>query len=307
MIHNIQPHRLKNEYTPVPAKGSDLVMIFQADQIWMLEHNNQLTLPTVDEIEATDATSLRYLFALESHRYYRLEDDNFTPQNPNGSYIKVRSLRHRLFPKQTDHILSAGSLSSSEQTMLFHQKELCFAIMTGWHLHTWYRDHAFCGRCGTPTVHSDTQRMLQCPNCKNMIFPTIAPAVIIGVVNGDHILLSKYSDRDYIGYALLAGFMEISETPEDTVKREVMEEVHLQVKNIRYYKSQPGGIDGNVLLGFFCDLDGDDAIQIDESELAMAKWYHRDEIPVKNDGYSLTFEMISYFHDHPEKFKDLSD
>ena len=76
--------------------------------------------------------------------------------------------------------------------------------------------------------------MMKCPSCGNMVFPKIAPAVIVGVTNGDKILMTKYAGREYKKYALIAGFTEIGETAEQTVEREVMEEVGLHVKNIRY-------------------------------------------------------------------------
>ena len=117
----------------------------------------------------------------------------------------------------------------------------------------------------------------------------------MGVTNGDRLLLSKYAGRAYTRYALLAGFTEIGETLEQTVHREVMEEVGLRVKNIRYYKSQPWGVDGNILMGFYCDVDGSDEIHIDEDELSMADWYPRDVLPAQDDGISLTREMIRVF------------
>ena len=114
------------------------------------------------------------------------------------------------------------------------------------------------------------------------------------------LLLSKYAGRAYTHYALLAGYTEIGETLEQTVHREVMEEVGLQVKNLRYYKSQPWGVDGNVLMGFFCDVDGSNAIHIDENELSMAAWYPRDALPARDDGISLTREMIRIFEEGKE-------
>ena len=87
---------------------------------------------------------------------------------------------------------------------------------------------------------------------------------------------------------------------EQTVAREVMEEVGLRVKNLRYYKSQPWGVDGNVLMGFYCDVDGDDTIHIDENELSMADWYPRDNLPAHDDGISLTREMIRVFGEGKE-------
>ena len=132
-----------------------------------------------------------------------------------------------------------------------------------------------------------------------MTYPQICPAVIIGLTHGDKILLSKYRGRNYKNYALLAGFAEIGETIEETVKREVMEEVGLPVKNIRYYKSQPWPHSGSLLLGFFADLDGDDeTIRLEEEELSMAAWVPRSELSMEADNFSLTNEMILYFKEH---------
>ena len=128
-----------------------------------------------------------------------------------------------------------------------------------------------------------------------MEFPKICPAVIIGVTDGNRILMSKYAGRSYKKYALLAGFTEIGETVEETVAREVMEEVGLKVKNIRYYKSQPWAFSDTLLMGFYCDLDGDVEVTLDEEELALAEWFERDEIPVEPSRDSLTNEMIIKF------------
>ena len=179
-------------------------------------------------------------------------------------------------------------------------KEICFAAMTAWHLYNWYRVNRYCGNCGGKTVHDGKERMMRCPECGNMIFPRISPAVIVAVTNGDRLLLSKYAGRAYTRYALIAGFTEIGETLEQTVTREVMEEVGLKVRNIRYYKSQPWGVDGNVLMGFYCDLDGSDSIHIDETELSMAEWFPRDDLPAHDDGISLTREMIRIFEEGKE-------
>ena len=107
--------------------------------------------------------------------------------------------------------------------------------------------------------------------------------------------MSKYAGRAYANYALIAGFVEVGENLEQTVKREVMEEVGLKVKNIRYYKSQPWAFSGSLLMGFFCDLDGSDQITLDTSELAEAGWFTRDEILLEDDSVSLTREMILRF------------
>ena len=87
----------------------------------------------------------------------------------------------------------------------------------------------------------------------------------------------------------------MGETLEETVRREVMEEVGLKVKNIRYYKSQPWAFTGTLLAGFYCEVDGDPSIRLDESELCEAAWFKRSEIPVNPSKISLTNEMIEHF------------
>ena len=174
-------------------------------------------------------------------------------------------------------------------------KYLSFAGITGWQLSRWYETRRFCGRCGKPMVHDEKERMMRCPSCGLMEFPKICPAVIIGVTHGNKILMSKYAGREFKKYALLAGFNEVGETIEETVHREVMEEVGLKVKNIRYYKSQPWSMSDTLLMGFFCELDGEEEIKLDQEELALAEWFERDEMPVKDEDCSLTNEMMMAF------------
>ena len=143
--------------------------------------------------------------------------------------------------------------------------------------------------------HSDAERAMVC-GCGNTAYPAIAPAVIVGVTNGDRICLTKYN-RGYAHWALVAGYTEIGETPEETVAREVREETGLRVKNIRYYRSQPWGIDHDVLMGFFCEADGDEKLKVEHGELAEAWFASRDELTDLPDSASLTIDMITSFRD----------
>ena len=134
-----------------------------------------------------------------------------------------------------------------------------------------------------------------CPSCGNMVFPKIAPAVLAAVRHNGQLLLTKYAHGDG-NYALVAGFVEIGETAEQCVAREVMEETGLRVKNITYYDSQPWGFAGNLMLAYTAELDGeDDTIRVDRSELALAEWVAPEEIPEISDYNSLTREMIRRF------------
>ena len=268
MLQDLAFGRLENEYRPVPPTADDAVLCFRDNALLVRKlSNGNLALPTVSQIPG----EMQYAFRLHDVNYYLA-----TEPAGEGEYIPVRQLRNE-----------AGNI-------------FCYAAMTGWHLHKWYETSRFCGRCGEKTVHDEKERMVKCPNCGNMIFPRINPAIIVGVTDGDRILLTKYAGRGYTHYALIAGFTEIGETVEQTAQREVMEEVGLKVKNIRFYKSQPWGIDGGLLLGFFCDLDGSDAITLDENELSVAQWHQRHALPIDDDGYSLTREMIRVFGEGKE-------
>jgi NAD+ diphosphatase len=298
MIHEIEPRIFDNQYNPRYADGNgivptDYIMSFSERNIYAKQctstDDKSLEFMTYNEFIEGTKTKIRhnliYLFRIKEadniKKYYLLLNDlgadDITGQllNIKGyDYIKMYNVR-RMSPKY--------------QVM---------AAATAWHLNVWYNANRFCGRCGTPTVHDKNERMMRCPKCNNMIFPKVAPAVIVGVTNGDKILLTKYANREYKRYALIAGFNEIGEDIEQTVSREVMEEAGLHVKNVRYYKSQPWGFDSNLLMGFFCEVDGDDGIKLDEHELSEAEWVERGDIPDYGENLSLTHEMMTVFKEH---------
>ena len=278
MLQDLEFGRLENEFRNISAGAEDMILCFHEGKVLLRrEADDSLTLPTLSRIAAWQApTAPRYIFRMQECNFFLWTDAAPLSPDDGFAYEPVRPLRQLTC------------------------KDICFAVMTGWHLYNWYRANHFCGCCGTPTEHDSKERMLRCPNCGNMIFPRINPAVIVAVTDSDRLLLSKYAGRAYTHYALLAGYTEIGETLEQTIHREVFEEVGLRVRNLRYYKSQPWGVDGNVLMGFFCDVDGDDTIHIDENELAMAQWYSRDQLPARDDGISLTREMIRIFEEGKE-------
>ena len=177
--------------------------------------------------------------------------------------------------------------------------EAVFAATTGKHLSDWYRDTCYCGRCGTKMKHDGRERAMRCPAREYVTYPRIMPAVIVGVKNKDKILLTRYR-TGFAHNALIAGFTEIGETVEETVKREVMEEAGIRVKNLHYYKSQPWGTANDILLGFYCEVDGDDTITMDRNELKYAEWVQREEIVLQPGTFSLTNEMMRRFKEGEE-------
>lgn len=264
MIQDIQPKCYHNEYTPRPVREKDVVFVFRGREVLLREEpDGNLVFPTGAEAADKD---LQYLFSIDDQAFFLgtelVEGYDFQP---------MQRLR-KCTPQ-----------------------DLCFAGMTAWHLYNWYDGHRFCGKCGRKLHHHETLRALQC-DCGNLVFPVIAPAVIVAVTNGDKLLVTRYAGREFKGLALIAGFCEIGERAEDTVHREVMEEAGLRVKNLRYFDSQPWGYASNLLLGYFCELDGSDEIHFDEEELQSAIWVSRDELePVRENLLSLTGTMIETF------------
>ena len=175
--------------------------------------------------------------------------------------------------------------------------ELAFAAAVGCQLAAWYRDNRFCSRCGATMQLAPASREIVCPECARVVYPKIQPGIIAAVTDGERIVMTRYRGRALKLWALVAGFTEIGESIEDTVRREVMEEVGLKVRDLRFYKSQPWPFSDTLLVGFWCHVDGDPTIHVDGNELAEARWFSPEEIPLEraNDNASLTGEMIELF------------
>lgn len=271
-----------NEYQNLIPKQDDYIMFAQGRSVLMSRDSEQtIQYITYGELIAASggdlsADACRYLFSIENQgmteKYFLSNSQLLTSQLMEKYEYRQQNVFRTMKPE-----------------------DKAFAGITACQLANWYESTQFCGRCGTRLEHDKVERMMKCPKCGAMHYPKISPAVIVAVTNGDKILMTKYAGRDYKKYALIAGFTEIGETIEDTVRREVMEEVGIHVKNIRYYKSQPWSFTDTILMGFYCELDGEDVITMDAHELSVAEWMRREDIPTEFDGISLTNEMIMRF------------
>lgn len=275
MIQDIYPHKLHNEYNPSARvqESSPILNIFNGKVLVHTEQfdNGIVAFPMKKELP--EELEYTYLFKVDNREYFLWNKELSEDSIPEGySYVEERSIRKE----------SKGPC------------EEVFAATTAKHLSDWYRDACFCGRCGTKMVPHDKERAMSCPSCGYIAYPRIMPAVIVGVKNGDKLLLTKYR-TGFAHNALIAGFTEIGETAEETVMREVMEEAGIKVKNIHYYKSQPWGTANDLLLGFYCEVDGDDTITMDRHELKYAEWVQREEIVLQPGNFSLTNEMMRRF------------
>ena len=166
-------------------------------------------------------------------------------------------------------------------------------ITSCFHLWRWYESNRFCGRCASPLVPDSAERALRCPSCGNLIFPAIAPAVIVAITCGDRILLAK--NQHYQQYALIAGYVEVGETLEHALRREVMEEVGIEIHNVRYLGDQPWGISGSHMFAFHALADDSAPIRLQESELKDARWFKRTDVQPLQHKVSIAYELIERF------------
>ena len=283
MIQDISPHQYDVTYHNTEVKEDDIVLIFQEDKILCNIKDDQIIYPSVKDIIEFNSIlkgGMRFLFKIDKISYFEIQQ-NVIPEFLHWKYIIKEQLRN------------------------IRPSWKAFAGITGYQIHKWYLEHQFCGCCGTKMILHEKERAMQCLNCGRVEYPQICPSVIVGITNGNHILMTKYAKNhsSYQKYALVAGYAEVGESLEDTVRREVWEEVGIRVKNIRYYKSQPWSFTDALLVGFFCEADGDSEIHMDQEELSEAKWFDRNHLPREHSesSISLTGEMIEVFKKGLEK------
>lgn len=136
----------------------------------------------------------------------------------------------------------------------------------------WARTHRYCGACGAPMQRAAAEFCMRCPACGFSAYPRISPAMMVLVRRGDHILLARHAAVAATRYTALAGFVEPGESIEQTVHREVYEEVGLEVGNLRYFGSQPWPFPHSLMVAFTADYVSGD-IRVQPEEIADARWF----------------------------------
>ncbi len=158
----------------------------------------------------------------------------------------------------------------------------------------WDRTHQFCGRCGTSLRKKSTERAKECPQCGLLQFPRLAPAIIVLVERDDKLLLAR--SRHFMPgmYSVLAGFVEPGEPLEEAVAREVKEEVGIEVKDIKYFGSQPWPFPHSLMIGFTATYASGE-ITLDDTEIEDAGWYSADHLPRIPGRISIARKLIDRF------------
>jgi NAD+ diphosphatase len=171
--------------------------------------------------------------------------------------IELVSLRDHLLMPQTLFLLASKAVQYGHMT----------------------QSQRFCAQCGGRNFLNHNEIAMQCGECRTIHYPRIFPCVIVAVRKEGKILLAQHPQHKGGMYTVIAGFLEVGETLEQCVAREVKEETGINVKNIRYFGSQPWAFPTNMMVGFVADYESGD-IQPDYTELADVKWFTPEEMPV---------------------------
>lgn len=273
MIQEIAPKTFDPAFRRQKPEDRDFLLHYEYNKVMLKREGERLLIPTVGELmeEAPEiAAKAEYLFSIDDRAYFGMPDME-VPEF--GGYVMEGMQIFRKFDPMYQG----------------------FAGITGGQIYRFRESRKYCGRCGQRMEYSQTERAMVCPGCKQTEYPKISPAVIVAITNGDKLLMSRYAHGTYRHFALIAGYVEVGETFEECVRREVMEEVGLKVKNIRYYKSQPWAFSDTVMIGFTAELDGDDTIRLQEEELSEAGWYTRDQVEDYSPCISVGHEMMRAF------------
>ncbi len=269
MFNEIGPGIFDNTYIQHhEIVDEDFLLCYKDNQILLKKTGVDYEIPRkMDFLEFPDSPV--YLFSIHSNHCFGLVDFDF---------------RHPLFEFHDIFILRN-----------LKNKEFAWIGSVGHQLMTWYKDNRYCGRCGSRTELKKDERAIVCPECNRVIFPKILPAVIVAITCNNKILLAK--GKNYKGdfYALIAGYVDIGESIEETVVREVKEEVGLDIKNLKYYKSQPWPFSSSLMLGFTAEADDNQHIIIYEKEISEAGWFARGNLPPHASSVSISGDLIDSF------------
>lgn len=272
MFQDIAPHRFSNVFFKDAIHPEDVLLCYNGNHVLLQPvDEGDYALPRACQLPQQAAMEAIYLFSVDKTRYFGFWHPHTVGDVPGLSWQSTQVLRTVKDPVTL------------------------FAGMEGWHLYRWFRINRFCGHCGKPMELKGDERAVICPECGNVVYPRINPAIIVAVENQGKLLLARNASSPPGRYGLIAGFVEFGESLEDTVRREVREEVGLKVTDVQYYNSQPWPFSESLMLGFFARVEGDAQLHPDKKEIAEAKWVSPEELPPPVSRISIAQELMQEF------------
>ncbi len=247
--------------------------LFCNDELLIKEQAGCFPIPTMHDIAIMniEATSLRYIGSSNGNTYYAADFCSEEPM-PGFSFIKIKQL--------------SGYIAEEYWGIAFR----------AFHIINWLKTNKFCGCCGgVMQVLPHLQELaLKCLACDHMVYPRISPAIIVAVIKGNEILLARSNRYPPGRYSVIAGFVEPGETLENCVKRELLEEVGIEVANIKYFGNQPWPFPDSLMIAFTAQYASGD-ITIDNNEIVDAGWFSATTMPDIPARGTIARRLIDYF------------
>jgi NAD+ diphosphatase len=282
ILVSMKRESIYSRYEPSVKPGShdkdeSYWFIFKSDNM-LINHKSSLKIPFHNDLDEINLVPLRkhYMGTLNDHPVYVVEVD---PETEPWDGMEFMDLHSSYDVLDEDIYLLAGR---------------AVQIMN------WDKNHMFCGKCGTETISMEDENAKICPECGFTSFTRISPAIITAIIKDDKILMAKHSYGLKNRYALVAGFLEAGETLEEAVKREVMEEVGLEVEDLQYFGSQPWPFPNSLMIGFTAKYAGGE-IKVDGNEIVDAKWFDASEVSRFPSKISIASELVEWFLDNYSK------
>lgn len=204
-------------------------------------------------------------------------------------YVAVECRDPDFLPNAQDHSLLGVVLRQPD--------DVAMRLGKGAQLLNWYAQHRYCGACGAHTLDQPGMYCKRCPQCGLMQYPKVAPCMITLVVRGDRCLLARHGGVRGRWHTTLAGFVEPGESLEQALRREVREEVGIEVDTIRYFSSQPWPFPSQLMVGFFAKYAGGEIV-VDGVEIEEANWFERGELPEVPGEFSIAGRLIKHFEEN---------
>lgn len=258
----------------------DIYYIYGGDQILVKSMGNKLTIPRLKDLVDIEA--------------------NLLNKQCMGRYKGVNCYSAEVLKGNWDQGLKLISLMDYSRRV---GEEDYLLASKGKLLLDWYSRNQYCGKCGSRMENKDSvyERSMICHNCSSATWPRTSPAILVSIIRDGKILLANNRNYPDQVYSVLAGFVEYGETFEDCVRREVYEEVGLEVDNIRYFGSKPWPFPNSMMVAYIADYKSGE-IRIDEDELNHADWYDLEDLPrLFENPNSIACDLISYYRKEYKK------
>jgi NAD+ diphosphatase len=197
---------------------------------------------------------------------------------PFESAVRIGEYENRPVLWLNDEHVEQTLIYTNLRSLLLVKESLFFMISKSIQYGFMAREFRFCPQCGGRNQLNINQIAMQCNECRKLHYPRIFPSIIVAVRRGEQILLAQHQRHKGGLFTVLAGFVEVGETLEMAVEREVFEETGIKIKNIRYIGSQPWAFPSSLMMGYMADYDSGD-IRIDKNELIKADWYCEGDLP----------------------------